>query len=220
MNLNKHIEYFDPNKVEETIHIVGVGAVGSTVAELLTRLGLSNFKIYDMDTVDSINIANQMFKNSDIGKSKVDAVEQAMKDINPDVEVIKYDNGWSGEVMNGYIFICVDSIAVRKAIVEKAMYNTNCKALFDFRMRLTDAQHYAAGAQLEEHLALLKTLDFSDDEAKEATPVSACGTTLSVVPTVREVANVGVINFMNYVKDNKLKKCILVNPFDFDTLAM
>ena len=39
MNLNKHREFFDPEQFDDAIHIIGCGAVGSTIAEQLARLG-------------------------------------------------------------------------------------------------------------------------------------------------------------------------------------
>ena len=35
IDLSKSLEYFDPSKVREQIHIVGCGSVGSTLAENL-----------------------------------------------------------------------------------------------------------------------------------------------------------------------------------------
>ena len=44
IDLSKSYEYFQPEKVDCRIHIVGCGSVGATVAELLVRLGLTNSK--------------------------------------------------------------------------------------------------------------------------------------------------------------------------------
>ena len=93
--------------------------------------------------------------------------------------------------------------------------------MFDFRMRLTDAQHYAADWSDQKMVeTFIKSMAFSHDEAKEATPVSACNITLSVVPTVREVVALGVSNFINFVKGGPLKKMILIDAFAFDVVAV
>ena len=34
MNLNKHYEFFNPMSVTDEIHIIGCGAIGSTIAEM------------------------------------------------------------------------------------------------------------------------------------------------------------------------------------------
>ena len=71
MNLSKSIEFFNPTKVKERVHIIGCGAAGSTIAELLARAGLSKVTLYDFDKVEPHNIANQMFKDSDIGTAAI-----------------------------------------------------------------------------------------------------------------------------------------------------
>ena len=68
MNLIKPQDYFSPTKVGSRCHIIGCGSVGSTIAENLVRLGVTNITLYDFDTVAEHNIANQMFFSSDIGK--------------------------------------------------------------------------------------------------------------------------------------------------------
>ena len=62
MNLSKSLEYFDPlNTVKGAIHVIGIGAMGSRVAELLARLGIKKIHIWDMDVVEDKNIANQAY---------------------------------------------------------------------------------------------------------------------------------------------------------------
>ena len=63
--------------------------------------------------------------------------------------------------------------------------------------------------------ALLDTMQFTHEEAKVATPVSACGTTLSVAPTIRTIVSLGITNFMNFLKEGKLKKMILMDTFHY-----
>jgi len=41
LNLSKSYDFFQPEQVRERIHIIGCGSVGSTVAELLVRFGLT-----------------------------------------------------------------------------------------------------------------------------------------------------------------------------------
>ena len=90
MNLSKSLEFFDPlNQVDGSIHIIGIGAMGSRVAELLVRLGVPKIHIWDMDTVEDKNVANQLYLHSHIGMLKTDALELFLKDINPNLVVYK-----------------------------------------------------------------------------------------------------------------------------------
>ena len=45
IDLSKSYEYFQPEKVDGRIHIIGCGSVGGTVAELLVRLGLTEISL-------------------------------------------------------------------------------------------------------------------------------------------------------------------------------
>ena len=216
MNLNKSLEFFDPKTVGHAIHIIGCGAIGSTIAENLARLGISKIHLWDFDIVTSHNITNQMFLQKHINKPKVTALTEILKEINPEITIIPHGHGWDPEKditnLTGYVFLCVDSIETRKAILDANKYNTFIKAIFDNRMRLTDAQHYASSWQTKEQKDFLfNTMDFTDEEAKDSTPVSACGTTLSVCYTVRAIAAAAVANFVNKVNNNELQKTILVN---------
>lgn len=222
MDLSKSYEYFQPEKVDSRIHIVGCGSVGATIAENLIRLGLTNITLWDMDVVSPHNLANQIFRQQDIGRPKVEALYDILFELNPEVKdgIKLCPDGWSGQRLSGYVFLCVDNIELRRQIVEKHFDNPYIKAMLDFRTLLEAAQHYAADwsdRKMKEDF--LNSMNFSHDEAKSETPVSACGVTLGVAPTVRAICALGVANFVNYIKGNGLKKLIILDVFNFDLLA-
>lgn len=216
MDLSKSYDFFQPEKNKDRIHIIGCGSVGSTIAENLARAGVTKFTLWDFDTVEPKNIANQMFIQADVGKPKVDALTRILSDINPDVldEVKTMPEGWSGQKLSGYVFLCVDNIDLRREIVEKHFDNIFVKAMFDVRTRLTDAQHYAADwSQHKQKENFLASMNFSHDEAKEETPVSACNVELSVCPTVRIICALAAANFMNFWNGKPLKNLVLNDAF-------
>lgn len=218
MDLSKSYDFFQPEKYEDRIHIIGCGSVGSTVAENLARCGVTKMTLWDFDVVEPKNLANQMFRQKDVGVTKVEALLDILTEINPDiVDDVKLEGeGWNGQQLNGYVFLCVDNIELRKQIVEKHIDSPFIKAMFDFRTRLEDAQHYAADwSDYKMKQDFLNSMNFSHDEAKEETPVSACNVTLSVCPTVRIICAYGVANFMNFWNGKPIKKLILADAFQF-----
>lgn len=222
MDLSKSYEYFQPDKDDSRIHIIGCGSVGSTLAENLARSGVTKFTLWDFDYVEAHNIANQMFTQADIGRLKVEALKDIILRINPDAEpdIELQPKGWNGKILSGYLFLCVDSIELRREIVEKHMASPFVKAVFDFRTRLEDAQHYAADwSDPKLKQALLDSMNFSHEEAAEETPVSACNVTLGVCPTVRIICAYGAANFMNFINGKKLKHLVLADAFGFQTDA-
>lgn len=221
MNLSKSLEYLDPiNQIEGSIHIIGIGAMGSRVAELLVRLGVPKLHIWDMDTVEDKNIANQIYLQEHIGMLKTDALEDYLKRINPTVKIIKH-GAYTNQALSGYVFLNVDSIELRHKIATLHENNTFIKAMFDCRMRLEDAQSYAAKWDNEvQKKMFISSMEFTDDEAKEATPVSACGTTLSVASTVVSTAAFTVSNFINLIRKDELTSMIFTNAFAYTIVSM
>lgn len=220
MDLVKSQEYFNPIDVTSRCHIIGCGSVGSTVAELLIRLGLTKISLYDFDYVSAHNLANQMFVNSDIKRPKTEALRDMLIAINPDAkqDIKIYNEGWTSKTkLDGYVFLCVDNIDLRREIVTKNCPNMSIKAMFDFRTRLEDAQHYAADWSDSDSVEnLIKGMAFTHEEAQESTPMTACHVEMGVAPTVRVVCSFGVANFMNFIRKGELKKMILVDIFNFD----
>lgn len=222
MDLIKHLEFFNPVNLDETpVHIIGVGAIGSNVAETLARLGITNFVLYDFDTVVPYNVANQCYFENQVEQPKLTAISDTLKAINSEVDVVLMEEGWKeGMHLDGYVFLCVDNIDIRRKIVEENKYNADVIAMFDFRMGLSDAQHFAADWSDSKQVDnLLESMNFTHEEAKEAQPVSACGTTLSVIPTIRTIVSLGIANFINFVKELPLKKVIVIDAFSFSVIA-
>lgn len=218
MDLSKSYEFFQPEKCKAKVHIIGCGSVGSTIAENLARCGIKNMVLWDFDKVEPHNIVNQMFRQQDVGKMKVDALKDILTDINPELvdTVETKPDGWNGKILSGYIFLCVDSIELRKEIVEKHFDSAFVKAVFDVRTLLESAQHFAAdwsNSKMKKNL--LNSMQFSHEEAAEETPVSACGVTLGVATTVRIISAIAVNNFINFVKGNEIKKLVIVDAFNF-----
>lgn len=222
MDLSKSYEFFQPEKVTERIHIIGCGSVGSTVAENLVRCGLTKLTLWDFDTVEEHNIVNQMFRASDVGRNKAEALKDILREINPDIgdEMEIKPEGWQGKMLSGYLMVFVDSIDLRRKIVEKHIDNPNVRAVFDIRTMLTGAQHYAADwSSYQAKQNLLASMQFTDEEASAEETVSACGTVLGVATTVRLISAYCVNNFLNFAKGGELKKMVLMDGFSFTLTA-
>ena len=161
------------------------------------------------------NITNQLYQHRHIGMKKVDAMEKMLKDINPQLIVVKHGE-FKDHALAGYVFLNVDSIELRYKITKDNMTNKQIKAMFDCRMRLEDAQSYGADwTNDEQRKVFLASMEFTDKEAQEATPVSACGTTLSVASTVVSTAALTVSNFMNLIRKGECKAMIFINAFEY-----
>ena len=219
MDLKKQLEFFDPNDhSNDEIHIIGVGAIGSHLVEMLVRMGFEDLHIYDFDEVTPHNLANQMYFGQQIECPKVVAISATADRINPECHLRIHPEGWKpGTRLTGHIFLAVDDIDLRRAIFEENKNNHNVVSFSDYRMGLMDAQHYFACTQNDkDKMKFESTLQFSHEEAKNATPVSACGTSLNVIPTVRVITALGIANWMNFCKRTQYRTMLSMNTFNLD----
>lgn len=87
---------------QKCVLVIGCGGVGGYVCEALARSNIGRLIIVDFDVVDITNINRQIIAlESTIGQKKVDVLEKRLKDINPNLDVVKIDS-----------FIGVDNIEV------------------------------------------------------------------------------------------------------------
>lgn len=216
MNLSKSYEFFNPDTLKSRVHIIGCGSVGSTVAELLARFGIAEFVLYDFDEVKAHNIVNQMFTTKHLNRPKTECLAEMLREINPDIKIRIEDKGWTDQQLDGYVFLAVDNIDLRRKIVEENLYNSYVEGMFDFRTGLTDAQHFAANwSVLAQKKEFLNTMKFSHEEAQLTQQMSACQVSMCVAPTVRLISNAGVANFINFVKGGHLYTKIITDAFTF-----
>lgn len=76
----------------KNILILGLGGIGSNVAEQLVRAGFSNFTLVDCDIVESSNLIRQnAYYSDDIGISKSEALSKRLKLINNNIKVNEYN---------------------------------------------------------------------------------------------------------------------------------
>lgn len=69
------------------IGIVGLGAVGSMVAESLARSGVSAVGLWDDDIVEPGNICRSSFTINNLGDSKIESVKRKILSINPFIKL-------------------------------------------------------------------------------------------------------------------------------------
>lgn len=61
------------------IFIAGIGGIGSWTSLLIARLNPQYIKLVDFDTVDTVNLAGQLFGRHQVGKSKVHSMTEIMR---------------------------------------------------------------------------------------------------------------------------------------------
>ncbi|HIH04029.1 MAG TPA: NAD(P)H-binding protein [Methanoregulaceae archaeon] len=70
------------------IAVVGLGATGGIIAELLARAGAGHLRLIDRDTVEFSNLQRQiLYDETDVGMAKTDAAANRLQRINNGIEV-------------------------------------------------------------------------------------------------------------------------------------
>ena len=83
---------FSQSLRSKRIALVGLGALGSMVAESLARSGVSVVGLWDNDLVEPGNICRSSYQLSDLGESKVDALKKKLLSINPYIKSEEIEN--------------------------------------------------------------------------------------------------------------------------------
>lgn len=116
------------NKLRKSkIAVFGIGGVGSYVVEGLARAGIGNFIIVDNDEVSITNINRQLIAtHNTIGKLKVDVAKERILAINPNANIITYNEFFSKDSIDildnsiDYVIDAIDTISSKIELVVSA----------------------------------------------------------------------------------------------------
>ncbi len=75
-----------------SVLLIGTGGLGSPTALYLAAAGIGRIGLVDYDVVDESNLQRQIIHGiSTVGISKLDSAEKRLRDLNPDLEIVKYN---------------------------------------------------------------------------------------------------------------------------------
>ena len=86
------------------IAIAGMGGVGGAHLLTLSRLGVGNFHISDLDEFEIANFNRQAGANmSTLGQQKVDVLQEMAKNLNPEQNIKTFPNGVSADNIDAFL---------------------------------------------------------------------------------------------------------------------
>lgn len=97
--------------------VVGAGAIGSNVVVALSKMGATQITVYDFDTIEVHNLANQFYPKNQLGKAKVLALKEIAADYG-DCEITAINEPWTPDnaIEADVVISAVDNMEVRKAV--------------------------------------------------------------------------------------------------------
>lgn len=104
---------------EDVFTIVGgAGGIGSWLTLLLSRAGFKPI-VFDFDTLEEHNLGGQFFSKKQIGKTKVEALEENVQ-IFADETITQFNERFTKETMvDKFCFSAFDNMEARKTMFER-----------------------------------------------------------------------------------------------------
>jgi len=105
--------------------VIGIGGVGSWIAEALARNGVGNITLIDLDDICLTNINRQIHAlTHTVGESKVEVMSERIKQINPDCQVTIIEDFITVEnlpdLLNrdyDYVMDAIDSVDIKTRLI-------------------------------------------------------------------------------------------------------
>lgn len=108
------------NIQKKTIILAGVGGIGSYVGFLLARMKPASMFIYDDDIVEAVNMSGQLYGQSDLGRTKVSALAEMIRNYAGYSSVFAINERFTNESEASDIMICgFDNMAARRIFFNK-----------------------------------------------------------------------------------------------------
>lgn len=139
----RHSAWFQENAKRPPVVIVGCGAVGSHAAMLFAQLGFEQFILFDGDTVEALNLANQRYCRDSVGLLKVDALEEELLRFSTNIKVEKRGLFTAETVIPKSFIVCgVDSFDARRLVLNRCLELDAAYTFTDFRLGFNFGRGY------------------------------------------------------------------------------
>lgn len=113
-----------------TVAVFGLGGVGGTVAEALTRSGVGRLFLYDADSVKPSNLNRQIIATyKTVGMPKVKAMAERLYSINPEIDLVLHHVRITPESEIpwkefDFAIDCIDTVTSKLFLIENARQNS------------------------------------------------------------------------------------------------
>lgn len=168
MDYTRQRDWFDPDRTNASVTIVGCGGIGSFTALALAKLGVQRLTLVDYDVVEEHNIPNQLFGHGDLGLTKV----RSLADIS---DVLGGEAKWDcrdhrlqdGVPLSDVVISALDSMHARKDLWELVKGKPQCRLFLDARLAGQAIVLYAVRPMNPDDQAGYEATLYSDKEAAD-----------------------------------------------------
>lgn len=117
------------NEIQKaSIIIAGQGGIGSNLSFQLARMIPKKMTLYDDDIVELVNMAGQLFKTSNIGQAKVNAIANMIYEYTSMRQVYAIKAKFTETTETGDIMMCgFDNMSARRTFFNSWVHHVNAK---------------------------------------------------------------------------------------------
>ena len=201
------------SKMQEVgVSIIGLGGIGSWLALLLSRLKVRAMYCKDMDKVEAVNLAGQLYQSSDVGSNKTDAVRNLINRFNDRRSSIYMDTteftvdshiptiSYNTPVFN--VMLGLDSITARQTVYNDwkrtVMYNSNEYILIDGRLTADKWQIFAIPSKDQKRMEVYEREWLFPESEAQHLPCSFKQTTYMAAMIASYMCNL----FVNFIAES------------------
>jgi len=169
------------------INVIGAGSLGSFTVQILAKMHpvwQCPVSVWDFDKVEEHNVSNQLYSRADIGNLKVSALSEIIKTLGgPTLQII--DSAVDEQAdLRGLVIVAVDTMKVRKKIMEICAFNWGIDYLIEARMGGNMGKVFALDPKNPESVRLYT--QYLYDDTNVVNPVC---TTNETIPALWMVAS-------------------------------
>lgn len=219
-HLTRQWDLIPQDVLGEPITIIGAGAIGGATALTLAKMGFQDITVCDFDKIEVENINCQFYRFSDIGRYKVDALQDIVADftgVKIETEFRPYEKGQ----FKGIVISAVDSMAVRRLIWEEHKeFAIATKLIIDPRMGAETGLCYAISPTKPKDIASYEKTLYSDEDAvqERCTAKATMYTALALSAHVAKIVKDFLCNDERYARNmqwdigENIQKCWSSKP--------
>ena len=195
------------------VTIIGLGAIGSTCAVWLGKMGCVGITAYDQDRIESQNWSNQLYRDDQIGMLKAEAFMEVMEQFGghtPNAIAQRYVDQPLTEV----VISAVDSMESRKIIWKSVREKPDVRLYLDARMGLETLVVYAIRPQVREDRVVYSQSLVPDDQTLQepCTARTVCYTPLMAAAVLCNLVK-------RYVNDEDMPRRVILDLATFTLMV-
>lgn len=172
MDLTRQADLVSGDALATPITVIGCGGIGSFTALALAKLGCRSLTLYDPDSVEAHNLPNQLYRMTDVGRPKAEALGEILRSLagTPvEARVERLD----GQRLQGLVIAAVDTMEARKIVWQRSVRHRAAVPLYlDGRMGAEVARLYTIRPADPDDVRFYEGTLYPDAEA-EAVPCTA-----------------------------------------------